>query len=1401
MHPKIPLFLVFLIVSLSVIDSANCQGNFAANHNISYITIEDGLLHNNVSNIYKDKLGFIWIATKGGGLSRFDGYDFVHFNASTSKENLSSNFVTAVCEDDFNRLWILSEEATDILDLKTLKITSPTLNHPEVLSEPARNIIKDRNGNIWLCTTKSLHKIYFDKNGQILSVFTLHNLPDPSSKIVLKDIDEDGNIWLANGTGIFKVFTVGENKLKVYPILTDVKFDISASFSDIQKVEKEIWIGTTRGLCRYDKRTSRTRWYRHKSSDKHSLSQDYITDLITDKNGKLMVSTLFGINVYNPPSDNFERITKEIKGSESHLNSDFVTCMLADDETIWIGCDVGGVNKFTPRRLSFHSYTHNSENPSSLSESLVNAIYEDHSGNLWVGTVEGGLNRKSWKDDKFVHYNTATIPAISHNTVSCILEDNQNRLWVGTWGWGITVLDLKDPRNRVLKYINPKENPAFPIAFIESLSYDQINNGIWIGANPGIFFYDLTKDKLINPFEPDITNKVPKALGAAIVSGGELWIGSVENGLFIIDLHSRKGDKFSFRHLKYRLDAPNSGIKERITNICHSVDGTVWVGSDGNGFYRYNGRALGAHSFTRFDSDDGLINNSVRGILEGDNGLIWISTNYGLSCFDPSTQTFSSFTREDGLINNQFYWNALHKSKKSGRIYFGGINGLTVIDGTRIASAEKSPKVVFTRLRIKNEEISAGSKGLLSDISRVRQLRIHERDNSFLLEFSPLDYNRQANDVYSYRLLGFEDEWIELSANRHAVNYTNLSPGKYIFQVKYTKDGRSNLNDTVSELSIIIKPFFFKTWWFIALTSLIVGSIVVYIYRRRLIFLQKQQILLQGMVEKRTAELTTQNIRINRQKEHLLKMSKKVQQLTLDKLSFFTNITHEFRTPITLIIGPIERALKLSQDPHMIEQLSLVERNSKYLLSLVNQLMDFRKVDSDNQKIFSTKGNLFKLLDAIVTSFEAFSTSRNISITKHYRISEPEFLFDHDAMQKTITNLLSNAIKFTPDGGAISIYVASIFPSADNEQLFICIRDTGIGIEEHHLPKIFDRFYQARSEVKYPIYGQSGTGIGLYLVSRIVELQKGTISVKNNKNGGCSFRIILPIERDSQSANIMEDSRKLAIASDEVDTSTTNFTTERVVILIVEDNSDMRKYIVSILKHHYNILEAENGVKAMSILIERNVDFIISDLMMPEMDGMELSRKVKQNLTISHIPFLMLTAKTSERMRLESYRIGVDEYIQKPFSEELLLARIHNILENRRAFHQRFHSSMKVNELQIDEKSKDKIFIEKLTETFKSNYKNPSYGRSTFIEDMGMSKSVLNKKMQSLMGQSIGQFMRNYRLNTAYELIKKNRLMHGFNIAEIAYEVGFNDPKYFTRCFVKRYGITPSNMMEKNISE
>ena len=1427
------LFLI-LFISVNIFSSSATDRSkeWAERYNFTALCMNDGLPCNFVDDLIKDSRGFLWIATSGEGVTRYDGYDFMVCNMGSSRVQLRSNFVRSLCEDNYGRIWTASEMGIDIINVHTLNIQQVSSYEGKLVSFcnlPVHYIYKSKMGHLWVASENSLFRISFNELGDVKQIQKVYEQPEPNDGV--KTIAQINDmLYFNSGTQIVALKENAENYL-----LEDSPspfFELPFPNARVQIIypkEHELWVGTISGLFRFNLHNGSMHSYMHDPNNSTSLSQNLITDIIETNDHFLLVSTFKGINIYNATTNSFERIDndKNISATNFHLsnrlNCDFVNCMLTDGDIVWVGTEVGGLNKISRRKLYVENYAHSSSHPNSISKNPVNAIFEDKDGTLWVGTVEGGLNRKAKGESRFTHYTTQYPHHLTHNSVSCFTMDGINRLWVGTWGGGIGWIEPNVRNNQEFHHVQFPEFDDFSNGFVGAICFDSINNAVWVGTAHNIYVYKLDTEQVLEPFKGLNMGGIDGCAGYCIDRNNQLWLG-LSAGLCCIDLTTLHAPRMVYQLWRYKLDNPDSKIRERVSYISESKDGTIWVGSNGYGLYQSFLDKDGDYHFKALNTDDGLVNNSVRGICEDKLGNIWVSTTNGLSYYNREQDNFINYTDKDGLGCSQFYWNAIDYGQ-SGDLYLGSVDGLSVVKaGGQVPKIDDIP-IAFTYIRVSDQEAQP----------KENMLQIHERDKSLYLEFAALDYNSPEFSAYSYRLKGFDEKWIRVSAKRRTAAYTNLGAGTYHFELRYALDGK-NWQDHTELLIIEVIPYFYKTTWFILLILVLVVFIAYQIWNWRIKALKAQQELLHKNVEERTQALqeqkklltvqtnelsrqnellTLQNEKITKQKAQILTMSKKVQELTVDKLSFFTNITHELRTPLTLIIGPIDRALKLSNNPQVIEQLNFVERNSKYLLSLVNQLMDFRKVESGKQKINKTKSDLLKFIDQLATPFSVFAGERNIIIRKFYRLDQPEILFDQDAMQKVITNLLSNAIKFTPDGGTVNIYVASLVDKeSGKEKLYINIKDTGTGIAEDDLTKIFNRFYQshkgnaAKSPCSsnnenqnavphsFPIYGQSGTGIGLYLSKRIVQMHGGTIKASNNRKVGASFCISLPFSREEGAGMENVNIQHPVIMQDSLDFVPSHFVPNRLTVLVVEDNKDMRGYIRSILSEQYNILEAENGAEALTVLSSCNVDFIVSDLMMPVMDGIELSRKVKDNFSISHIPFLMLTAKTSQESRMESYRTGVDEYLLKPFNEELLLTRIFNILENRKRYQRQFALKMDIEALNIEEESSDKKFLNKVLGVVKTNYKNPEYGSTDFIEAMGVSKSLLNKKIQNLTGQSIGQFIRNYRLNIARELIEKNKVTRSMNISEIAYEVGFNDPKYFTRCFTKRYNTPPSSLLE-----
>lgn len=1417
------VILTFIIHTYGASLSANHL--ISDNYTFVHLSMASGLQHRFVDDIYKDSRGFLWLSTAGGGISRYDGYEYLSFNTKNTQLMLKSNFVKNAVEDRFGRLWIATERGIALLDLNTYKFLNLSHLGEELLRISNTQLVRvyvDTQGAVWVFGEETLFRIELDLLGNLKSLATLPQIPMFIHDFPMVDIEENGSIWIAHGGSLSRVRSSEHGALNLEQITPDPIFSPGVFVSAMHLIDRDLWIGTNAGLYRYALDTESMLVYLHDEKDANSLSQDYVTDLTSFEDGKLMIGTLQGVSIFDEENNLFLRIGLHDANGINLLSCNFVNSLLVDGQRIWVGTETGGLNKIEPRGIELKNFVHIPGDAATLPKNPVNALCEDAKGDLWIGVVERGLSVKRKGDDKFTLYNKE-MGVLTHNSVSALTVDADNNLWVGTWGGGIDVLDIRKKPKSILHF-DSENSAGTTLDFIGALAYDSINNGVWIGANHGVFYYDLDQKQLLSPFANGSANRLRGSLGMMIDRDNQLWIGTLY-GVYIVDLASRLDQVFFYKQPALGMSLSDECLLDKITALCEHSDGTIYIGTNGNGLFRMLQSDSGAWHYQRASGDDGGMDNCIRGILEDSEGCLWISTNNGLTFYNIETDNFVHLKKEDGLHSELFYWNASCKMS-DGFLYFGTASGLVQTSGGDLSRVVSSQDIRFTRLMVGNQVISAGDNRYINeDISVATLLKLHEKDKSFSVEFSAMNFESLNNNRYQYRLVGFDEEWIEVPNGVRFVSYTNLPAGKYRLLVKTTSDMEA-IESSMQGLDIVIESYFYKSKWFIACVLLLLFLLVYQLYKYRVRFFKVQRQMLNQIVYERTAELEkqktlfevksnelliqnetllTQNERISRQKEQLLQLSRQIQELTTDKLSFFTNITHEFRTPLTLIVGPIDKAMRLTNDHRVMEQLQFADKNSKYLLSLINQLMDFRKVENEKMHILPTECNVAVFMDHLLTPFKVFAAERGIEICLYSRLNGFNVLLDQDAMYKVVSNLLSNAIKFTPDNGRISIYIAQLHNrKTQNQELLLSVSDSGIGIPDTDLLKIFEQFYQSSNRINYPVYGQSGTGIGLYLCRQIVRILRGEIIASNNKNGmGACFRMRIPLSLPSLEIEMEPCVEDQLMISDEAQLSELQIPVDLVAdtvvtnkVLVVEDNQDMRNYIASILANHYQVVLTSNGEEALAYLLNhQDIDFILCDLMMPIMDGKQFSMKVKTNLALSHIPILILTAKNSDEERKQSYQIGVDGYLLKPFDEEMLLARIKGILTMRRKYQQRFSVDLEVEALQLEE-SADKRFVNKAIDIVKQNFRDPLFDVATFSVEMGVSKSLLNKKLQSLTGQSIGNFVRNYRLKLAYEMILMNKESRIMNISDIAYGVGFNDPKYFTRCFCKEFGTTPSALIQ-----
>jgi len=1381
------LSILCLIQSLTLF--AQSADAFFSQYNFKFITESKGLPYSFVSDIFKDSEGYMWVATHYG-IGRYDGYEFLNYDMQTTPIRLKNDFVHKICEDNFHRLWIASEGGIDILDLDTYSSVElpipPDSPLQQLMNEYVSTIYKDRQGNFWISSNKDLWCIELNDKGEIENYYCLKNA---STSPIHAILDIGWAICAGVDNQVCRIEKQSGNLLR-----SELLSDSLSSFSEDWRIfcmEADgdlLWIGSNRGLFKYNHTERNLTRYRYSTHRPGMLSQAFITDVKLTGKGNLLVSTLNGLNVYHKDTDTFSFIRQSSDRNGVSINCNAINCLFADGETIWLGTETGGINLLSPKRLQTELWSCEAYAIKADAPTAVNAAGEDMDGNLWIGLVERGLVRWNRENNTCTHYlfSPNDINSISNNTINGILIDSDNYLWAYTWGVGINGLNLNIPNNHTFKRYTREEIPELEGDFISSACEDRINHGIWFGSTRGVHFYNKRENTFTRVLFDQSDNEFDAVHALLIDQKKRLWVGTTK-GVFIVDLDSfaKSNKRFDYKYLRNKLDKPESTQLEKINSILEDDNGTIWLGSSGNGLYQLASDKNNHFVFNNYTMSHGLPNNTIIGMAEDGQRNLWLTTNDGVSRLNIESMTFSNYTQADGLPATQFYGNGIHYSAKHDFIFLTTIDGLVIIHSEKETSQPTHTQVKFSSLAIGGNIIyPSNGKYLKETINQATRISLHERDNRFSIGFTTQDYGNSSRIRFSYRLKGYEKEWNETQPGNYEARYTAVPAGSYTLQVRAT-DELGRWSDELKEIDINIKPYFYKSAWFYLLIVIATLLGIYLFYKRKTRVYREQKARLERKVEQRTQKLAVQNKQLEAMAQH-------VREITEEKIAFFTNITHEFRTPVTLIHGPIEHVLKETQDERVKGQLQIVERNSRYLLSLVNELMDFRKLEMDKVVLDKHPVNFAEFVSELLLPFRVFAKERSIDIQVYFRLENPNLIIDPAYMRKVMVNLVSNAIKFTPDNGQISIYIASIKGEESEDMLYINVRDTGHGLATEDIRKIFDRFYQSKKVRKYPVYGQTGTGIGLFLCWKIVELHGGEIWARNNPNQGASFRILIPLIPGESIQQLAEEgagteraNKYLPDISQPIDNS------KKETILIVEDNKDMRSYIRMLLVGDYRLFEAGDGKEALEIVQKHTIDLIVSDLMMPVMDGMELSRHIKENLATSHIPFLMLTAVRSELQEKRSFEIGVDEYLCKPFDEGVLRLRIRNILNLRSKYKKIFSASSNVEELHIQEESRDKVFITNAVNLMKENYADSEYNLERFVRDMGYSKTLINKKMQDLTGQPIGQFMKNYRLNVARKMLQEGPV--DINISEIAYAVGFNDPKYFTKCFKEFFGYLPSS--------
>lgn len=1321
----IKLFITIVLIGVNLLKIYG-DNSYVFHH----LTTRDGLSNNSVKALLRDSRGFLWIGTEFG-LNRYDGIGFKIFLANPGVVNkLPSNNIQGLSEDGSGNIWINMGYSYAVYNREKENFQTDIdelLSKYGIKKNNERKIHIDKNKNLVVVHTNEIN--YYNPLSGSLKIFKFPKLNLPSVEIS-DDID---NIYIIDNLSF--LWQINKKTGRYKKIAQPINIGINNPYRHAKIfVEKEgsIWLFASNNNHAFYNEKNSSKWVQVflKSQIK---SQNTIMSIVEGHDNQIWITTdHLGLFVYDKKTRNLSNITSNSL-SESSISSDNISGIFIDNSgTLWVGHDKKGISYFNK---SFQNFTN--IYPDKCKD--ISKIYELRNGNILLGTDGDGLFLK--KDNS----NALTKLPIPNTAIVSILEDSKGRVWIGTFQQGLFCFN-----NNILKHYTTA-NSNLTSDDIWSIEEDKYGD-VWIGSLGGkihIYKSNNTTNQFAAPFEEQ------RHVSDMIFDGRKSMYIATAYGLTLIDV-----EKQTSKLLLGNIKGTQLFNQPQITNMFKDSRNFLWLGTSG-GLTIWD---LRKDSLMYFDSSDGLCDNIVRGVTEDDFNNIWVTTSNGLSVITLDRTNSNkitncrNFSTNDGLKTIYFNNNSICKLK-NGNIFAGTTEGYTMIDPQKIVEINQPlSKVYFTKMTLGDTEILVdsvynGHVVLKKSIEQVSSINLKHNDKLITFEFTTSDLINAEKIKYVYKIEGLTNQWIPTKKNE--ISITSLPPGRYILYIKAcNSDGVWNNSSKMLMLNIE-PPFYYSRWAMIAYILVFMGAILFLVYRGQ----RRHQI---KMEEQRRQMAHEHELQINEM-----------------KLRFFTNISHDLRTPLTLIITPLQALLKDIGDENLKKKLEVMFKNAQQLLSLINSLLDFRKLDVGAEILHLKPGNIVDLINEIYSSFVVYADERKISLTINTSHDNLWIDYDHDKIQKSIINLLSNAFKYTPEGGSIEIILLS-----NESEVSISVLDTGTGISDEDKKMVFNRFYQTSHNLR-----KTGSGIGLHIASEYVKLHHGTIEILDNKPCGCIFTIRFPkiVAVSNQTLEENEDVEVLEdIKRDDV-------IQKKPVLLFVDDNQDLCEFIYDNLKDEYSVLIANDGQEAIVLLKQNDVNIIVSDIMMPVMDGIELCKQIKTNIEWSHIPVILLTARTTDEHKIEGLEIGADDYVTKPFNLDILKLRILKFFEWSLKSHKVFKQKLEVNPHEITITTLDEKLIEKAIDIVEKHISDTEFSVEMLGDALGLSRGHLYKKLIAITGKGPAEFIRTIRLKRGMQLLEKSQLQ----IAEIAYEVGFNSPKRFTINFKEEFGLSPSEYIKK----
>ncbi len=1378
-----------LILSLPALSFVN---------NSRHLTIRDGLSQSTVTTLFEDQYGFLWIGTVDG-LNRYDGYSFKQYLTSRGNaKSLSYPEVTAMTEDPLGNLWVGTYGGINILNPDTEEFSHILMEGGLKVKDNAINaLFKDQQGGLWVGSSKGIDKFRYlalenNKDSLIREPFVSADEAILNKNIVGIGCVDSTTIWILAADTLGFLSCNGTNKTQSSPPGFPAKAENAKCFLWSSET---LFLGCENGLFSFKVNDLSAGWHEELFLGKSIRNISFIKQ---DPDQNLWVgSSQDGLYIFAAK----EGIWKNFRHSNIHpqsLNNNVTNSMVVTlSGTVVVGTDLG-LNLFDKRQALFNQLSVDQWGEEKIQN--VHGMLEDRRGNIWIGTKGQGVFVYNARGELLRKFNSASFGnRLFSDNIQCVYQDRDNQYWFTTVGNGLFKIRFRGENYsspELTHYEHSEKNPLSIAANRVNAVFEDSNGDLWFGTSNGLsrlLYSEKNKAPQATRFlnlhhDPRDCYSLPDDFVYSIYRDrlGSLWVGTFRGGIgkmvdqrdteinLSFEQESVRPAPLFANYQKQPSDSTSLAGNDIYLIYEDQLYGYLWIATN-EGLCRFSRKD---NNFKVFTTDNGLSSNSIYGILEDKEGNLWLSTNRGLTKYNQKEEAFFNYGEANGLQYPEFNGKAFLRTR-NGLFVFGGARGVNSFFPEQIKPNATHASVYVTGLKIKNREVRASEVKwhIRENLHQAQKIVLRHNQNFITLSFTMLNYHNPAENRFVYRLKGYDDDW-NYTTGENTASYTGLPPGTYHFFLKGT-DGYSTWDAQISDLVMVINP----PWWFTfgaKMLYFILCFVIAFFFFKGL----KRRIDL-----KRETEVQRMDY-------------KKNQELYEEKLQFYTNISHEFRTPLTLIIGPIQDLILEQKDPAIIAKIMLINRNANRLKNLVDQILSLREVDAGQVSVHVIKENVELFSREVASNFNGLAARRNIRYRFEVKKMPREVWFDPDVLEKILYNLLSNAFKYTSDGGEISVFlttlpggrVADVFGKARIETelqphyLALVIHDNGSGISQENLSRIFDRYFKTDRRVE-------GTGIGLAYAQSLALLHKGIISVKSKLNKGSSFVLYLPV------GDCYQDSQKETYANypetkmqppefKPFKPGVMAFSMEKPsTVLLVDDNEEMSYYIAEGLKNEFNILIAREGRQAIHILEEKKPDIVISDIIMPVMDGLELCKYLRASKSFATLPLILLSSRVDTMQKVQALETGADAYVSKPFEIPYLIAVAKRLLLQNSSMKEPQDPNLLSISLNPSRETADEKFLSRLKCSIEKNYADPKFNVESLAEDIGLSRSQLHRNFKALTETTPSNFLKEVRMTEAIKLLEEAKM----SIAEICFAVGFSDPKYFSNEFRKKYGMSPSN--------